>query len=89
MLANCMKFAELERLFEKNKPKMLISGRLAGVPAGSSTLPTPNFRPIRRDLSPNLAVEDSNGWRCSEASVHGGMEAVACLDSFQFVSAKQ
>jgi hypothetical protein len=40
----------------KNKPKTLIFGRLAGVPAGSSELPTPNFRPIRRDLSPDLAV---------------------------------
>jgi hypothetical protein len=41
-----MKFAELERLFVKKKPKTPISGRLAGVPAGSSALPTPNFRPI-------------------------------------------
>jgi hypothetical protein len=40
----------------KNKPNTPISGRLAGVPAGSSALPTPNFRPILRDLSPDLAV---------------------------------
>jgi hypothetical protein len=65
MLANCMKFAELERLFVKKEPKTPISGRLAGVPAGSSALPTPNFRPIRRDLSPDLAVGGANGWRCS------------------------
>jgi hypothetical protein len=40
----------------KNKPKPPISRRLAGVPAGSSALPTPNFRPIRHDLSSDLAV---------------------------------
>jgi hypothetical protein len=31
MLANCMKFAELERLFVKIKSKTSISGRIAGV----------------------------------------------------------
>jgi hypothetical protein len=35
------------------------------VPAGSSALPMPNFRPIRRDLSPDLAMGSANGWRCS------------------------
>jgi hypothetical protein len=65
MLANCMKFTELERLFVKNKPKTMISGRHPRVPAGSSALPTPNFRPIQRNLPPDLAVEGANGWRCS------------------------
>jgi hypothetical protein len=50
----------------KNKPKMLISGRLRREPAESSVLYTPMFRPIRRYLSPDLAVESVNGWRCSK-----------------------
>jgi hypothetical protein len=49
----------------KNKPKTPISGRLPGVPAGSSALPTPNFCPIRRYLAPDFAVGSANGWRCS------------------------
>jgi hypothetical protein len=49
----------------KNKPKTPISGRLAGVPVESSALPAPNFHPIRRDLSPDLAMGGANGWRCS------------------------
>jgi hypothetical protein len=28
-------------------------------------LPTPKFPPIRRYLSPDLAVGSANGWRCS------------------------
>jgi hypothetical protein len=56
MLANYIKFAELKCLFEKKKPKTPISGRLAWVPAGSSALPTPNFRLIRRDLSLDLPL---------------------------------
>jgi hypothetical protein len=51
MLANCIKFAELERLFVKISQKTPISGRLPGVPAGSLALPTPNFRPIRRNTT--------------------------------------
>jgi hypothetical protein len=45
----------------KNKPKTLISRRLSWEPAGSSALPTPKFRPIRRYLAPDLAVGGANG----------------------------
>jgi hypothetical protein len=44
---------------------MLIFGRLPGEPTGSSALSTPNFRPIRRYLAPDLTVGSANGWRCS------------------------
>jgi hypothetical protein len=70
MLANCIKFTELKHLFVKKKPKTPISGHLAEVPAESSALPTPKFRPIRHDLSPDLAVGGANGWRCSNQPVH-------------------
>jgi hypothetical protein len=50
----------------KNKPKTPIFGRLPGESAVSSVLPTSKFRPIRRYLSPNLAVGSANGWRCSK-----------------------
>jgi hypothetical protein len=32
-----------------------MSGRIAGAPAGSSALPTPDFHPIRRELPPDSA----------------------------------
>jgi hypothetical protein len=49
----------------ENKPKNADLGGLAGGTAGSSALPMPKFRPIRRYLAPDLAVGNANGWRCS------------------------
>jgi hypothetical protein len=50
----------------KNKSKTPISGRIAGAPAGSSALPTRDFRPIQRELPPDSTVGGANSWRCSE-----------------------
>jgi hypothetical protein len=62
------KFCQIHRtvsLFMKIKPNTPIVGCLAGGMAESLALPTPNFRPIRRHLTLDLAVGNANGWRCS------------------------
>jgi hypothetical protein len=58
---NIGKICRTVNLFVKLKTKIPISGRLSGEKAGSLALPTPKFPPIRRYLSPDLAVGSANG----------------------------
>jgi hypothetical protein len=56
----------------KNKPKTVISKRLSGVSARNSTLHTPNFHLIQRNLAPDLAVGAPTAGDALRGRIRGG-----------------